>query len=183
MIKALALFFFAWPVLVLAQDQAAAARAAAGCGADGVDFGVKTDKSKHPLAQPEAGKALVYVLEYERRNTTFNIGNGGITTRVGLDGHWVGANHGASYFFFSVDPGEHRLCTNWQSSFKTFSKLGSATSFLAEAGKVYFFRVEVELRPEHLPAVRIDPVDNADGQFQISSSAFSTSHPKEIARE
>jgi hypothetical protein len=27
-----------------------------------------------------------------------------------LDGSWIGANYGTSYLFFSVAPGEHRLC-------------------------------------------------------------------------
>jgi Protein of unknown function (DUF2846) len=182
MIKRLALFLCAWPVLALAQDQAAAARSAAGCGPDEVQFDVKTDKNQHPVASPESGKALVVVFENEKReNTTFKIG--AVTTRVGLDGKWVGANHGESYFFFPVDPGEHRLCTNWQSSLKRFSHLGSATSLTAEPGKVYFFRVEVEERPEHPPAVQLELVDSANGQFQISSRALSTSHPKEASTE
>jgi hypothetical protein len=183
MIKTLsAVFLFAWPIMALAQDQAEAARAAAGCGPTEIEFDVKTDKNQHPLAQPEAGKALLFVFENERHDPNkFIIGNA--TTRVGLDGKWVGANHGDSYFFFPVDPGEHRLCANWQSSLKRFSKLGSAASFTAEAGKVYFFRVEVEERTEHPATVKLEPVDSADGQFQISSRGLSTSHQKTKVKE
>ena len=47
---------------LFAQDQVAVARAAAGCGPSEVRFTVKTDKDQHPMAQPEAGKAIVYVL-------------------------------------------------------------------------------------------------------------------------
>jgi len=54
---ALVALLFASPAL--AQDSAANALAAAGCGANEVHFDVKTDKKEHPTAQPDAGKALV----------------------------------------------------------------------------------------------------------------------------
>jgi hypothetical protein len=88
---------------VLAQDQAVTARAAAGCGPTEVKFEVKTDKRQHPIGQPESGKALVYVFADENADPG-GIRIGGLTTRIGLDGAWVGANKGTSYFFFSVNP-------------------------------------------------------------------------------
>ena len=45
-----------------AQDSTVNPLAAAGCGANEIHFDVKTDKKQHPTAQPDAGKALVYVL-------------------------------------------------------------------------------------------------------------------------
>jgi hypothetical protein len=57
---ALVVLLFASPAL--AQDSAANALAAAGCGANEVHFDVKTNKKQHPTAQPDAGKALVYVI-------------------------------------------------------------------------------------------------------------------------
>ncbi len=54
---ALVVLLFASPAL--AKDSAANALAAAGCGANEVRFDVKTDKRRHPTAQPVAGKALV----------------------------------------------------------------------------------------------------------------------------
>ena len=92
-------------VPVVAQDQATAARSAAGCGGDNVQFDVKTDKSRHPQGQVPPGKALVYVFEVERTDAqAFKIG--AVTMRIGLDGQWVGANHGNTYFYFPVDPGD-----------------------------------------------------------------------------
>lgn len=166
---AILFFFFASPVF--AQGQATTL-AAAGCGPNEVQFDVKTDKNRHPGAQPESGRALVYV---------FNAGSsaGRVTTRIGLDGAWVGANHGESYFFFPVDPGDHRLCTNWQSSFKRLSKVGSAANLKAEAGKVYYFRTKIYFEEKsNQPTVKLELVDDAEGQFLIASSAFSTFHPK-----
>ena len=148
-------------------------------GPDKVQFDVTTDKKQHPeaKAKAEAGKAAVYVFEDERRepNELFGL----VTTRIGVDGQWVGANHGKSYFFFSVDPGSHDLCANWQSSFKMYSKLVSAASLTAEAGKVYYFRAVVEERTHTPTAVRIEAVDPAEGQLLVAGSALSSSHPKQ----
>jgi hypothetical protein len=54
----LLLMLFAYPVL--AQDSAASALEAAGCGPNDVHFEVKTDKKQHPTAQPEVGLAFTF---------------------------------------------------------------------------------------------------------------------------
>jgi hypothetical protein len=169
--------FLAAPAL--AQNQAAGARAASGCGPADVEFNVKTDKSQHPSPTPEAGKALVYVLE-DIQTVDIGFKIGGITMRLGLDGSWVGATGSNSYSFFSVDPGDHRVCANWQSSLDSRSKLGSALTFSAEAGKGYFFRIRVYglNDHDHPLSVKLEPIDPAEAQFLISSYALSTSHPK-----
>ena len=170
----LAVVFFASPTF--AQDQAEAARSAAGCGAGEVAFTVKTDKKQHPIAPSQAGKALVYVFgDEELDNIPLHIG--GITTRWGLDGAWVGANYRKSYFFFYVDPGDHRLCTSRQTKFKSQTK-SAAISFTAEAGKVYYFHTKT---PHHEPpeTVILVAADPAAAQLLIADSAFSVSHPKE----
>src|SRR6266851_5046755 len=165
---------FAGPLF--AQDQVAAARAAAGCGPDQVNFDVKADKKQHPAPQAEPGKALVYVFQDVEQSDGVNIGT--VTTRVGLDGAWVGAIHGKSYFFFSADPGSHRVCAACQSNFKRLSKLGSAADLTAEAGQVYYLRVRVDERPEHRPDVKMEHIETAEAQLLIASSSLSTSQPK-----
>jgi hypothetical protein len=160
---------------VFAQDKTA--RTAAGCGSDKVQFELKTDKHQNSEAQPESGKALVYVFEVEKRDTdALPVLN--VTIRIGLDGQWVGANHGKSYFFFSAAPGDHDLCASWQSSLKTYSKLASAASLTAEAGKVYYFQTTVDQRSHRQPAVRIEPVDPAEARLLLADSSLSSSHPK-----
>jgi hypothetical protein len=156
---------------VLAQDPSTAAPAGGGCGSNDVQFDVVTNRNQHTVAQPEPGKALIYVVEDIER---------GPTMRVGLDGAWVGANKGRSYFFFSVEPGDHHVCTNWQSGVfkKTAMRIGSAITLTAEAGKVYYLRTQVYERSESDRTVKLEPVEAAEGQFLISSSFFSTSHPK-----
>ena len=158
-----------------AQDHAA--RTSAGCGPAGVQYEVKSDKTPQPISTPESGKAAVYVIQYEKRDVeAFHIG--AVTTRVGLDGTWQGANHGQSYLLVPVDPGEHHLCVDWQSSVEERSKQGSAVTLTAETGKVYYFRATVEQRETHPPAIVLEAVDPAQGQFLISTSSLSKSHAK-----
>jgi hypothetical protein len=164
-------------VPVFAQDQATAARTAAGCGADNVQFDVKTDKSRHPQGQAPPGKALVYVFEVERTDAQA-LKIGAVTIRIGLDGQWVGANHGNTYFYFPVDPGDHNLCANWQSTFGRFSKLAAAVSLTAETGQVYYFLTKVDERSHDNPAVWMEAVDPAEAKLLIASASLSDFHPK-----
>lgn len=160
----LSLLLFALPSL--AQEDAAAARADAGCGPSAQMFNVETSDDKHPVAQPQPGKALVYFfVDYVSAPTM----------RIGVDGKWVGANNGKSYFFFPVDPGEHNICAEWQSgTFKKSSeRVGEAMHLAAEAGKSYYLRLNFSYQRMHL-----ELSDEAEGHFLIGSSLFATSQPK-----
>src|SRR5580692_11652857 len=154
-----------------AQDQAAAARTAAGCGPSQTQFDVKTDATLHLLAQPEDGKAIVYVFEDDFT---------GPTMRIGVDGSWVGATNGKSFIYFSLAPGDHRVCTEWQSNVfkKTSERVGGTISLNLEAGKVYYLRMTFEEVTKASGRIKLDLADNAEGQFLLSSSALSNSHPK-----
>jgi len=156
------------------HGQAVDLRTAAGCGPAKARFDVKTDKHQQAVTQPESGKALVYVIAEERSDPhAMQIGH--VTTRVGLDGNWVGANHGPSYLSFAVDPGEHRVCTDWQSSVKAVQKLSGAADLTAEAGKTYYYRMQVTIPwKEHAAEVRLKAIDEAEGLLLISKSAAST---------
>ena len=154
-----------------AQVQAATARTAAGCGPSQVQFDVKLDDTLHGLAQPEAGKATVYVFEDDFT---------GPTMRIGVDGSWAGATNGKSFIYFSLAPGEHHVCTEWQSNVfkKTSERVGGAISLNLEAGKVYYLRMTFEEVTKASGRIKLDLTDNAEGQFLLSSSALSNSHPK-----
>lgn len=166
---------FAMPVI--AQDEATVARTAAGCGADNTQFDVKTDKSQHPQAQASEGKAVVYVFEELRTPNELSIGS--IIIRIGLDGHWIGADHEKAYFYFTVDPGDHSICANWQSSLKSLSRLSAAISVTAEAGKSYYVEAKVaDGSGRHVPQLWLEPLDPAEAQLMIASNAFSTSGAK-----
>ena len=163
----------------LAQSQADTARAAAGCGPELADFDVKTDKKQHPAPQPEAGKSMVFIIE-ELKTNDLGFTLGGVTTKVGIDGKWVGANKSDSYFFLPVDPGEHRLCSGWQSTLKRYSQLQNALTFTAEAGKTYYFRVLIyaEETDKRIPHLKLEALDPAEAQLRIAVSGLSTSRQK-----
>jgi hypothetical protein len=174
----LAILLFAMPMIARGQDTQDAATLArsAGCGPSQTEFNVKTDKNQHPTPPPASDKAMVYVFDSIKLDPGLVIGT--VTLRIGLDGDWMGANHGDSYFYFPVDPGEHRVCAQWQSTFERLSKLASAASLTAEAGQVYYFRAIADARSHDRGAVRLEPLDPAEAVLLTSSSAFSTSHPK-----
>ena len=158
----LAIFLAAVPLL--AQDDAAAARTAAGCGPSSEMFNVQTTDQKHPVGQTEPGKALVYFfVDYITAPTM----------RVGVDGNWVGANNGKSYFFFQVAPGEHNVCTEGQSG--TFNKSGEAIHLAVEAGRTYYLRLNFGYQLQ----THLELSDEAEGHFLIGSLLYATSQPKE----
>jgi hypothetical protein len=170
---AIVALLFASPVF--AQDAAPNALSSAGCGAADVHFEVKTDKKHHPTAQPEPGKALVYVIgDSWLDHAALHVGTP--PTRFGVDGTWVGANGFKTYFFFPVDPGDHRLCTEEQSKIKRVVKSSiAATSFTAEAGKTYYFKTKTPERPVPGEDLKLVPVDPAEAQVLIAGTGYSTS--------
>jgi hypothetical protein len=166
--------FFASPVL--GQNSRVTAVVAAGCGPNEVHFQVKTDKKKHPTAEPDPGKALIYVIE----DSAFDhvaIHTRTPPRRFGVDGEWVGANGYRSYFHFPVEPGDHRLCAEIQSRIQgaVHSSL-AATSFTAEAGKTYYFRTKTPNSESSSAALQIVPVDPPEAQILLATAAFSTFH-------
>jgi hypothetical protein len=166
-----ALVLFLLAICSLAQDQPISATA---CGPKSTDFDVKRDNSKHSLAEPEPGKARVYFVQ--------DIGvvsclGGCVTTKIGLDGDWVGANQHNSYFSVSVEPGEHHVCANLQSRFSQINRQVAFVHFTAEAGKVYYFRTR-SFGDKTQALFDIDPVDSDEARSLIASYPLSVSHPK-----
>lgn len=156
-----------------AQDPAAIAAAEAACGPKDVKFDAKQDPTQHPAPQPDADKALVYVVQEMGEEQC----KGCALTKVGVDGAWVGANQGSSYFFFSTSPGEHHLCLNWQSRFETLSRAFALADFTGAAGRVYYFRARIF--PGHGDySFDLDLINRDQGKFLVASSAFSNSHPR-----
>jgi hypothetical protein len=164
------------------QYQSPIAAAEAACGPKNVKFEVKMGTTDPP--QPEPGKALVFVIEDLGQCPDCNNGQGGFltnvsnaVTKVGMDGAWVGANQGNSYFFFAATPGEHHLCINWQSRLQVRSRAFAMANFTAEEGKVYYFRERV-FPGEHDYSFDLDPVNSDEGKYLVATSGFSVAHPK-----
>jgi hypothetical protein len=167
-----------WGVVSVAQEQAIIGHARAGCGSGNVQFEVKTDPSHHPTAQPAPDKALAYVVENLRAGCFLC----DTTTKVGLDGAWVGATKDNSYFSFSVEPGEHHLCAELQ-SVPSGSETISLANVTAEAGKVYYFRARLTDQNNSGKggvdwAVDLEPINSDEGQLLIASYGVSTYRQK-----
>jgi hypothetical protein len=100
-------------------------------------------------------------------------------TKFGVDGTRVGANGYRSYFFFPVEPGDHRLCISAPSKIqRVVNSSRAAISFTAEAGKALYFRSKTSARENSNAGIRLEPVDPAEAQVLIAGTAFSTSHLK-----
>lgn len=117
------------------------------CGDDNIKFDVKVKAlaegkpNPNPApAPPEAGKAQIIFIEYVDTNGQFFTTP---TMRFGMDGKWVGATRGSSYFVVTVDPGVHHVCVNWQSGTDNESRQVGIEKFTAEAGKVYYYQVKL----------------------------------------
>lgn len=155
---------------------------APGCGPADVQFDVKTGGTQHATPVPEAGKALLVFLQDDAKFGS----RPRPTTRFGMDGTWVGATHSNSYFYVSIDPGEHHLCANWQSRVVLLGATRStaAAHFTAEAGKAYYFRARDIAITDHSgavvsePEVKLEPVDSDEALVLINSFALSESRAK-----
>jgi len=170
------LMLLLFTIPAVAQSPNLEQAAAPGCGKDNTKFDVQTTKSKHPFLKPEAGKALVYFLQ----DDTDFASRPRPSTRFGLDGAWIGATNSNSYFYVSVDPGEHHLCAAWQSfvGFPTGHKSGAA-SFMAAEGSSYFFLVRNRSNHDNFPAsMRFETPNPDEAQLLMSKFAWSTSHAK-----
>lgn len=147
--------------------------------------GPKKDKyevrlsNRHPKLEPANGKAVIYVIQ-DIPQIISSFFTPASTTRISLDGSWVGANKRRSYSGFYVKPGVHHLCVSgqWSGLFEPAST--SLYRFAAKPGDVYYFRVRLlsSYPGPHLYIVDLEPVDEDEGAFLLQTSAHSTSHPE-----
>jgi hypothetical protein len=161
--------------LAFAEDKPIGTALPPVCGAAGAKFDVKTDSGRHPASEPETGKALVYFLEDDSEFGS----TPKPTTMASLDGQWVGATHGDSYFYFSVDPGEHHLCASWQTKVLLGQDLQTAAAhFVAAPGGVYYFQVKNKGGSYRKAGTSLEPLDSDEFLLLASTFSFSTSHEK-----
>ena len=150
------------PCCAFGQDKAAISAAEGACGPRAVQFKMTADKSVHPTPIPENGKALIYVVQKDSA-----------TTRVGADGKWLGAARRGTYFFASIDPGEHHLCA--------IGRIGlwshvSLRELKAKPGETYYFVAGGgELLANEFT---LNQVDADEGRHLVASANLSAFHPK-----
>ena len=140
--------------------------ATSACGPGSGNFRVKLEASKHTLAQPAPGKALVYFIQ-EKGSDAF-----AVTTKIGIDGTWVGANKNSSYFAVSAEPGEHHVCANVQ-SFRGHPV--ELVHFTAEAGRVYYFDTRIIYGEASDLYSFLGGIDSDQAKYLIDSLSLSVS--------
>jgi hypothetical protein len=149
------------------------------CGDDSVKFDVKTEKNQPAPAGPDAGKAqivFINMVPYESALAKFPV------IRYGVDGAWVGANKGDSYFTLTVDPGVRNVCVSAQGVLKGAAKdfIDQAT-LTAEAGKVYYFETNFGIiggmGGGGVMTFGIAPLDEKAGKYRVKAWKLSTSKP------
>jgi uncharacterized protein DUF2846 len=163
-----AIFLIAVPLF--AQNQVLAPTAA--CGNFSVSMAVNLDDSQHSVAQPEPGKARIYFFQDTGQAITVAYP----TTKIGIDGSWVGANKKDSYFSVDVDPGEHHLCAAIQSAF--IRKYVELARLNAEAGKVYYYRTRIFYSQNGPEYFSFSPADSDEGNYLIESVPLATAKAK-----
>lgn len=99
------------------------------CGTESVNYKVSTDKKQHPTPEPPADRALIYVM----RTTILGYK---IHSKLAVDGKWMGVNRGKTYFFFTLEPGEHFFCSEAENQ--------DYLALTVEAGKTYYLKQRVE---------------------------------------
>jgi hypothetical protein len=156
------------------------------CGRDEIRFKVTTEKGRPAPAAPEAGKAQIVFVETIDKDWTGTCIGCNVLTRVGVDGAWVGANKGVSYFAYTVEPGEHHLCANWQSVLGSTGKDIGVASFVAEPGKVYYFQVAITMKQWSVDGFihsenRLDlkQLSDDEGRYLVKVSPLSAAIAKE----
>jgi hypothetical protein len=159
-------------VCAFAQEGAGVVSTA--CGPKSTNFDATRDESHHALTQPEAGKARIYFIQDV---SLVHCLGACLTTKIGMDGAWVGADERNSYFSVSVEPGEHHVCANRQSHFAQANQKVAFAHFTAEAGKVYYFRTRTFGGNER-GLLDLDAVDSDQAHYLIASYPLSVFHAK-----
>ncbi len=147
------------------------------CGSDDVKFKVKAREGQPVPTAPEAGKAQVVFVEVMDKTGLFT---GDAITRIGVDGAWVGANKGDSYFTFTVTPGDHHLCADWQADFGPTKEKVGLDFFKAEPGKIYYYQVKITVISQAAQrSLVLTRLSEDEGKYRIKASPYSiaTPHP------
>jgi hypothetical protein len=153
----------------------------AACGDDKVTFDVTLDKDKHDPspAPPDMAKVVLIQVTDIQGSRFMNFGTSDFTMRFGVDGAWMGAAGNNSYLAILVKPGDHHLCVAGQGT-STARKMISASSFTAEAGKVYYFQVKATRLGGTANFYNSDftRLNEDEGKFHADALPVSVSKPK-----
>jgi hypothetical protein len=164
-------------LVAAAGAEAQSAPAESACGKPNIKFEVKTSPVASPGAEPD--KAIVFFIEQDLTTRVYVTPS----TRLGMDGEWLGATSGNSYAFFAVSPGVHHLCAD--TKFGGVGGEGQAfLHFQAKAGATYYFEVrntrvgDPKWSSEELHDVSLAQLDEDEGEYLVSHSELVNSQRK-----
>lgn len=131
---ALSIFIFtalvcAGPAFAQKDDAAKKELRLKACGTETVDYDEHTDKTQHPTPDAPPDKAMIYVMRTSMLGYKIN-------SKLAVDGKWMGMNRGKTYFFFTLEPGEHFFCSEAENQ--------DYLALTVEAGKTYYLKQGVE---------------------------------------
>jgi len=142
-----------------------------GCGPKDAKFDVDTQMHQ-PAPTPDPTKAQIVFFQSMTK----------IITRAGIDGAWVGADKGNSWFAVSVTPGEHHLCSFTEpSKWATGQIPPGAGTFTFEAGKTYYYQFTLTNTKAGTGSVSyvttFNEVTVSDALYQIRTWPLATAKP------
>ncbi len=160
----------------LGQDAAGIKAATAACGPVKEKFAVS--KQAGAMGAPEgtaeaaeSGQARVVIAQPGNL-----VGFTSQTFRVGIDGAWAGAVAGSSWQAFTVAPGEHHVCVNWESHWKVLAEQYAMANLEAEAGKTYYLQLTITGAQGAITSFNLVPVDVDEGKYLMASLPGAVSH-------
>ena len=140
------------------------------CGDPQAKFDVST-KAGQPLpAPPAAGMGQIVFIEDQ--NQLHNPFHPWDTVRFAMNGAWVGADKGNSYFTLDIAPGTYHLCASWQGVRHTFD-LAPVT---VEPGKVHYFAAKVT-ESQYYSDFRLVQLNDDQGEYRVKAWKRSVSKP------
>ena len=159
---------------------AAAQNLTSACGPRSQNFVTSHGPAGDTAAPADSAKAAIYVVEVYSLHDKGRFNRP--TVRVGLNGAWAGATQGLSFVRLDVAPGEHHLCSQWQSALSAYTDQVSLLNLNVEAGKAYYLRIQImnDGRGENSGPGLLDlqPVSSDEGRYLVSIAAQSTSRVK-----
>jgi hypothetical protein len=171
--RALSVVFAVPLLLYCVPSHSQTAPLAPACAQLREETAVHLDAAQHLIAQPEPGEALIYFIQDMGQAVTppYPIAS------IGIDGRWVGANMGDSYFAVAVEPGWHSLCAEVQTAFPAGHL--EYDHLVAEPGKVYYFHAEVFVADSAAKVSVLAPMNEEQAASMIAAypRASSTAQP------
>ena len=142
------------------------------CGPEKQAVDVRTAKNHHPTIPLAPGTATLVFIQ----RSPVCIGCGEV--RIGVDGSWVGANKGDSYFSVSVAPGERHVCAYWSSTFSVLEDKLWLTDVSARMAQTYYYYADFFGNTARGGlTLRLEPISPDEANFLISNSSLASSTP------